>query len=99
MEPTATGDGAHYAFIVGHRKSGSTWLLNLLSLHPAIRGVMETGVFNLAWAEPDVERRTRRLLTESPWSRGGLQSFLVERVRGLLPGARRAKPALALPPK
>ena len=89
--------GAGYAFIVGHRKSGSTWLLNLLSLHPAIRGVMETGVFNLAWAEADPERRTRRLLSESPWSRGGLTSFAVERLRGLVPGAKRAKPALALP--
>jgi hypothetical protein len=97
METTATEDGAKYAFIVGHRKSGSTWLLNLLSLHPAIRGIMETGVFHLAWAEPDVERRTRRLMTESSWSRGGLKSFLVERVRGLMPGVRRLKPALALP--
>jgi sulfotransferase family protein len=91
--------GAGYAFIVGHRKSGSTWLLNLLSLHPDIRGVMETAVFNLAWSEPDPVRRTRRLLSESPWSRGGLKSFAVERLRGLAPGARRAKPALALPPE
>lgn len=89
-------DGAGYVFIVGHRKSGSTWLLNLLSLHPGIRGVMETGAFHLAWGEPDVRRRTRRLLTESPWSRGGLRSFAVERARRWLPGARRVKPALAL---
>ena len=31
---TTNGDG--FAFIVGHRKSGSTWLLNLMSLHPDI---------------------------------------------------------------
>jgi hypothetical protein len=92
-------DGAGYAFIIGHRKSGSTWLLNLLSLHPDIRGVMETGIIHLAWAEADPRRRTHRLLTESPWSRGGLQSFLVERLRGFIPGAKRAKPALALPPR
>src|SRR5262245_56307074 len=94
---STSDQGAGYVFIVGHRKSGSTWLLNLLSLHPAIRGVMETAVFNLAWAEPDMAQRTRRLLAESPWSRGGIPSFAVERLRRLVPGAKRAKPALALP--
>jgi hypothetical protein len=32
-------DSSCLIFIVGHYKSGSTWLLNLLSLHPAISGV------------------------------------------------------------
>ena len=45
--PTSTMDenGSKLGFIVGHYKSGSTWLINLLSLHPGIRGVSETHVF------------------------------------------------------
>jgi hypothetical protein len=35
-------DSARFVFIVGHYKSGSTWLLNMLSLHPEVRGVQET---------------------------------------------------------
>ena len=67
---TGSSDGG-FTFIVGLRKSGSTWLLNLMSLHPDIRGLMETNLFHIAWAEPDPVRRTERLFTQSPWSEGG----------------------------
>ena len=41
-------DSSRLGFIVGHYKSGSTWLLNLLSLHPGIRGVGETHIFRFS---------------------------------------------------
>ena len=87
------GDG--FAFIVGHRKSGSTWLLNLMSLHPDVRGLMETNLFHLGWAEADPVRRTERLFTQTPWSAGGkvVQHHLTHLAAPLL--ARR-KPALSL---
>jgi Sulfotransferase family len=84
-----------FAFIVGHRKSGSTWLLNLMSLHPDVRGLMETNLFHLGWAEPDPERRTARLFSQTPWSEGGknLRYRLTHLAAPLL---KRRKPALAL---
>jgi hypothetical protein len=90
------GHGADgFAFIVGHRKSGSTWLLNLMSLHPDIRGLMETNLFHLGWTEPDPERRTDRLFSQTPWSEGGklLRSRLTHLAAPLL---RHQKPALGL---
>jgi hypothetical protein len=89
------GDGNGFAFIVGHRKSGSTWLLNLMSLHPDIRGLMETNLFHLGWAEADPERRTDRLFSQTPWSEGGkvLRHHLT---RFAAPFLKSAKPALAL---
>lgn len=90
---TTNGDG--FAFIVGHRKSGSTWLLNLMSLHPDIRGLMETHLFHLGWVEPDPVRRTERLFSRTPWSEGGsnLKHHLTQLAAPLL---KRAKPALML---
>jgi hypothetical protein len=92
---TSNGDG--FAFIVGHRKSGSTWLLNLLSLHPDIRGLMETNLFHLGWAEPDPARRTEWLFSRTPWSEGGAKRLLAHRLRFLAaPVLKRTKPALSL---
>jgi hypothetical protein len=92
---TSNGDG--FAFIVGHRKSGSTWLLNLLSLHPDIRGLMETNLFHLGWTEPDPVRRTDRLFSQTPWSEGGAKSLLTYHLRRLAsPVLKRTKPALSL---
>ena len=41
-------DGSRLIFIVGHYKSGSTWLLNMLSLHPAI-GVFKKLTFSITF--------------------------------------------------
>jgi hypothetical protein len=94
-------NGCDFAFIVGHRKSGSTWLLNLLSLHPEIRGLMETALFEIVWREPDPRRRTERVFTETPWSKGGgLRARATHRLTSLAaPLLRSAKPALELPPE
>jgi hypothetical protein len=84
-----------FAFIVGHRKSGSTWLLNLMSLHPDVRGLMETHLFHLGWTEPDPERRTERLFSQTPWSAGG--KLLRHRLAHLAaPLFKHSKPALSL---
>jgi hypothetical protein len=92
---TTNGDG--FAFIVGHRKSGSTWLLNLMSLHPDIRGLMETNLFHIGWNEPDPVRRTDRLFTQTPWSEGGTKAFLKHHLMNLAaPVLKRTKPALTL---
>lgn len=88
-------DGDGYAFIVGHRKSGSTWLLNLMSLHPDIRGLMETNLFHLGWREPDPERRTDWLFSQSPWSEGG-NNLRYRLTRLAAPFLKGSKPALAL---
>ncbi len=91
----ANGDG--FAFIVGHRKSGSTWLLNLMSLHPDIRGLMETNLFHIGWDEPDPVRRTERLFSQTPWSEGGTKALLKHHLLNLAaPILKRTKPALSL---
>lgn len=92
-----TNDGDGFAFIVGHRKSGSTWLLNLMSLHPDVRGLMETNLFHIGWAEPDPVRRTDRLFTQTPWSEGGTKAFWKHHLLKLAaPVLKGTKPALAL---
>jgi hypothetical protein len=90
-------DDSRLIFIVGHYKSGSTWLLNMLSLHPAIRGVQETHIFHHVRHAADLRNCTRRLYTSVPWSGGGLRHlagrvFLAQFGRFL--GAR---PLLSLP--
>ena len=94
-------EGSDFAFIVGHRKSGSTWLLNLLSLHPDVRGVMETSLFEIGWREPDPRRRTAQVFTSTPWSRGGgLRARVAHHLTNwAAPLLRSAKPALELPPE
>jgi hypothetical protein len=88
---------ARLAFIVGHRKSGSTWLLNLLSLHPDLRGVAETHVFGLSRREPDPAVRTAKLFSRTPWSEGGSRRFLRYRaLRLAAPALAPIKPALRL---
>ena len=58
-------DSSRLGFIVGHYKSGSTWLLNLLSLHPGIRGVGETHIFR--FSEQNLSSTSRRLFEKSAW--------------------------------
>jgi hypothetical protein len=91
-------DSSCLIFIVGHYKSGSTWLLNLLSLHPAIRGVQETHIFHHLRATPDMRKCTRALYTAVPWSGGGL-SHLPQRVLLAHFGRliRSGQPLLSLP--
>jgi Sulfotransferase family len=66
---------AAMAFIVGHYKSGSTWLINLLSLHPAIRGVGETSIFPYVTSCGDLHQATENLFTKSFWSEGGFRAL------------------------
>src|SRR4029453_1943136 len=68
------------AFIVGHYKSGSTWLINLLSLHPAIRAVGETSIFPYVTSCADFRQCTENLFTKSFWSEGGLRRLPRHRV-------------------
>jgi len=96
MKENGNGGGEDgFAFIVGHRKSGSTWLLNLMSLHPDIRGLMETNLFHVGWNEPDPERRTDWLFSRSPWSEGG-NNLRYRLTRLAAPILKRSKPALGL---
>ncbi len=93
-------NGQEFAFIVGHRKSGSTWLLNLLSLHPDIQGLMETHLFASRWSEPDPVRRTDHLFAQTSWGQGGLKRLPMHLLRGMAsPVLRRFKPALSLLPE
>ncbi len=94
---TAGGEGL--ALIVGQRKSGSTWLLNLLALHPEVRAVRETHAFQLAATEPDPARRTERLFRRTPWAAGGLARWPLQRLLERAPEAvRRRRAALRTPP-
>lgn len=92
-----TNGSGGYAFIVGHRKSGSTWLLNMMSLHPDIRGLMETNLFHLGWNESDPQRRTERLFSQTPWSEGGSRNLVKHHLQRIAaPFLKNKKPALAL---
>lgn len=96
MGINGNGNGK-YAFIVGHRKSGSTWLLNMMSLHPDIRGLMETNLFHLGWTEPDPAKRTDRLYSQTPWSEGGPRKILQHHLQRIAaPFLKNRKPALGL---
>jgi hypothetical protein len=81
LHGSETGD--RYAFIVGHYKAGSTWLLRLLSHHPDIRSLDETQIFRRATHTPDLEACTRLLFTTVPWSGGGVRKLPVYRARKL----------------
>lgn len=91
-------DSSRLILIVGHYKSGSTWLLNMLSLHPGIRGVQETHIFHHLRAAPDLRQCTRALYTAVPWSGGGLrhlpQHVLLAHFGRLI---GKARPFLSLP--
>ncbi len=84
-------------FIVGHYKSGSTWLLHLLSLHPQICGIAETNVFRYSGEETDTAKRTQRLYYNKGWG----QAYMQARVRESLskwtrPVRQYWKPALSV---
>ena len=91
-------DSSRLIFIVGHYKSGSTWLLNMLSLHPEVRGIQETHAFHHLRKAPDLRRCTRTLYTAVPWSGGGLghlpRHCLIKHFGRFL---GRGRPSLSLP--
>jgi len=81
--PPGRGDGAPgrgLAFIVGHYKSGSTWLINLLSLHPEVRGVGETSIFPYVCSSPDLRTSTALLFGLGHWGKGGLRRLARHRL-------------------
>lgn len=71
--------GENLLFVVGQYKSGSTWLVNLLSAHPWIRGLSETSVIRYA-VEKDRETRTADLFTKTAWCEGGLPNLFKHRM-------------------
>jgi len=83
------------AFIVGHYKSGSTWLVNLLSLHPAVRCIGETSIFPYVTSCSDFRQCTKNLFTKSFWSEGGLRGLPRHRLsKWASPLLKAGKPAL-----
>ncbi len=63
-----------FAFIVGHFKCGTTWIINMLSLHPEIIGLAETNLFKYVFDKSPNEV-TEILFTKTAWSEGGIKRF------------------------
>jgi len=84
MSVTGIDTSEHYAFIVGHYKAGSTWLVRLLSQHPDIRSLDETQIFRRATHTADLAACTQLLFTTVPWSGGGLKNLPRYRTRQLV---------------
>jgi hypothetical protein len=82
--------GEKLAFIVGHYKSGSTWLVNMLSLHPDIRGVSETHVVRYSEKGADLQEGTEQLFKHVAWADGGFRRLLRHRAGLWTLAARRA---------
>ena len=82
--------GENFCFIVGHYKSGSTWLANLLSLHPDVCGVRETHIFRYAKSGPDLAACTRRIFQDVAWAEGGTRNLLRNRIARWLQPFRRS---------
>lgn len=76
QDTSLSEDGRQLAFIVGHYKSGSTWLENLLSLHPAVRGVAETHIFRYVLRATNFHTATARLYSETHWGSGEVSRLL-----------------------
>lgn len=93
-------DDSDLIFIIGHYKSGSSWLLNMLALHPAIRAIQETHVFHHLCTAPCLRRCTEILCSSVPWSGGGLRQLPRHRLStyAARPLARWS-PALSLSPR
>ncbi len=87
----------HLAFILGHYKSGSTWLANLLSLHPDVMGLRETHVFRYSQDCDDFSECTDRLCEEVAWAGGGKKELARHKVGNLLRPVRRSGQATLKP--
>lgn len=74
---------SNLVFILGNYKSGSTWLLKILSLHPEIRSMSETHIFNHIAAAQNFDDCTHKLFHEVPWSNGGTRRLLSYRFLNL----------------
>lgn len=90
MDPS----GSQLVVIVGQYKSGSTWLENLLSLHPDVRSLRETNVFHNAFERDDLARGAQRVLYESSWGDSGRWGRLRTRVAGVVRPLRRGQASL-----
>lgn len=89
--------GENLLFVVGQYKSGSTWLVNLLSAHPWIRGLSETNVIRYA-VQKDPITRTIDLYTKTAWCEGGMPKLFRHRMAKwfgpiLQPGKKRRAPS------
>jgi hypothetical protein len=62
-------------FIVGHYKSGSTWLSHALALHPDIRSLHEMHIFRYLREEKSLQQAIESLLLTSSWGYKGMKSF------------------------
>ena len=82
------GDSSQLGFIVGHYKSGSTWLVNMVSLHPEIRGLAETHVIRKS--SEDLARCTEDLFSAVAWADGGRARLLHHRIADWSRPLRRA---------
>jgi hypothetical protein len=63
------------AFIIGHYKSGSTWLAHALALHPDVRGLHEMHIFRYLRESTDFEEVIYNLFETSSWGHKGFWSF------------------------
>ena len=70
-----TTQGPNLGFIVGHYKSGSTWLAHLLALHPDVRMLSETHIFRYAWEHDTLAAASAELFNDSAWGKGGAMAF------------------------
>lgn len=94
MDESAT----HLAFIVGHYKAGSTWLLNMLCLHPEVRGIRETHAFHHVRHSANAHDCTETLFHHVPFAQGGPKAYLKHQLIQLFaPILKRWKPTLAIP--
>jgi len=64
------------AFIIGHYKSGSTWLSHALALHPDVRSMHEMHIFRYLKESSDFNEAVHRLFNTSSWGNKGTSSFL-----------------------
>jgi len=62
------------AFIVGHYKCGTTWLINMLSLHPDIIGLAETNLFKYAF-DKSIPETTKILFNYTAWAERGIRNL------------------------
>jgi hypothetical protein len=83
-------EGRQLAFVVGHYKSGSTWLANLLSLHPGIRGLRETHLFRYSGESRNLRDATDELFHSVAWSGGGRKALPRQRLAALLRPLRKS---------
>jgi hypothetical protein len=92
MTKTSNHSHSEAAFIVGHYKSGSTWLCNLLSVHPDVRGLSETHVFRYAHESKSLADATRAMFSFVPWAEGGRRGLLRRRLADLTEFMRLKRP-------